>query len=123
RAIKTVELIGELINLATEMRAANERSLELGLSDEETAFYDALSVNGSAVEVMGKPELVAIARELTRMLREHNSIDWTVRDNVRAQLRVYVKRILRRYGYPPDKQEKATQTVIAQAELLSEIWA
>lgn len=122
RAIRTVELIDELLNLATEMRAANERSQELGLSDEEMAFYDALSTNGSAVEVMGKPELVAIARELARTLREHNSIDWTVRENVRAQLRVYVKRILRRHGYPPDKQERATQTVIAQAELLSETW-
>lgn len=123
RAIATVQLIEELIKLAADMRIANARGEELGLSDDELAFYDALGTNGSAVEVLGKPELAAIARELTRTLRENNRIDWTVRENVRAQLRVHVKRILRRYGYPPDKQEKATRTVIEQAELLSVDWA
>ena len=83
------------------------------------AFYDALEVNDSAVKVLGEPTLMTIARELVEAVRENVTIDWTVRENVRAQLRVIVKRILRKYGYPPDKQEKATQTVLEQAEVLS----
>jgi type I site-specific restriction-modification system R (restriction) subunit len=86
------------------------------------AFYDALEANDSAVKVLGDDTLRAIARELVETVRRNVTIDWTIRDNVRAQLRVLVKRILRKYGYPPDKQEKATQTVLEQAEVLSEIW-
>jgi hypothetical protein len=86
------------------------------------AFYDALETNDSAVKVLGEPELLAIARELTASVRANVTIDWTIRDNVRAQLRVLVKRILRKHGYPPDKQEKATQTVLEQAEVLSGQW-
>jgi type I restriction enzyme R subunit len=92
-------------------------------SEDELAFYDALEVNDSAVKVLGDDTLRTIARELVDTVRKNVTIDWTIRDNVRAQLRVYVKRILRKYGYPPDKQEKATQTVLEQAEVLSEIWA
>jgi len=80
-------------------------------------------VNDSAVKVLGEPTLMTIARELVEAVRKNVTIDWTVRENVRAQLRVIVKRILRKYGYPPDKQEKATQTVLAQAEVLSAEWA
>jgi type I restriction enzyme R subunit len=105
------------------MRAANTRGEALGLSDEELAFYDALEVNDSAVQVLGEPTLKTIARELTESVRRNVTIDWTARENVRAQLRVCVKRILRKYGYPPDKQEQATQTVIEQAEVLSRAWA
>jgi type I restriction enzyme R subunit len=94
----------------------------LGLSEDELAFYDALETNDSAVKVLGEPTLTAIARELVKTVRANITIDWTVRENVRAQLRVVVKRILRKYGYPPDKQEKATQTVLEQAEVLSEGW-
>ncbi len=105
------------------MRAANARGVELGLTEDELAFYDALETNDSAVKVLGEPELLAIARELTVSVRANVTIDWTVRENVRAQLRVLVKRILRKHGYPPDKQEKATRTVLEQAEVLSEAWA
>jgi type I restriction enzyme, R subunit len=123
RAIETAQVIEELIALAKDMRAANARGEELGLTEDELAFYDALETNDSAVKVLGEPALKTIARELVATVRKNVTIDWTLRENVRAQLRVLVKRILRKYGYPPDKQEKATQTVLEQAELLSETWA
>jgi type I restriction enzyme R subunit len=123
RAIETAQVIEELIALARDMRAANQRGADLGLSDDEVAFYDALETNDSAVRVLGEPTLKTIARELVAAVRKNVTIDWTVRENVRAHLRVLVKRILRKYGYPPDKQEKATQTVLEQAEVLSEGWA
>jgi type I restriction enzyme R subunit len=107
-----------LIALAKEMREADRRGEELGLTEEERAFYDALEVNDSAVKVLGEPTLKTIARELVEAVRRNASIDWTMKESVRAKLRVLVKRILRKYGYPPDKQEKATQTVLEQAELL-----
>ncbi len=123
RAIETAKVIEELIQLAKDMRAAGRRGEELGLNDDEVAFYDALETNDSAVKVLGDEALRAIARELVKTVRASITIDWTLRDNVRAQLRVLVKRVLRKYGYPPDKQEKATQTVLEQAEVLSKIWA
>jgi type I restriction enzyme R subunit len=123
RAIEAAQVIEELIGLAKDMRAANARGEQLGLSEDELAFYDALEVNDSAVKVLGEPTLMTIARELVEAVRKNVTIDWTVRENVRAQLRVIVKRILRKYGYPPDKQEKATQTVLEQAEALSAEWA
>jgi type I restriction enzyme R subunit len=123
RAIETAQVIDELIGLARDMRNASARGEALNLSEDELAFYDALEVNDSAVKVLGEPTLIRIARELVETVRKNVTIDWTVRDNVRAQLRVIVKRILRKYGYPPDKQEKATQTVLEQAEALSEMWA
>jgi type I restriction enzyme R subunit len=123
RAIETVEVIEELIRLAKEMKEADKRGEKLGLSEDELAFYDALETNDSAVKVLGDKVLKAIARELVAAVRKNVTIDWMVRENVRAALRVIVKRILRKYGYPPDKQEKATQTVLEQAEVLSEGWA
>jgi len=123
RAIETAQVIEELIALAKDMRAANARGEALHLNEDELAFYDALEVNDSAVKVLGEPTLVKIARELVETVKKNVTIDWTIRENVRAQLRVIVKRILRKYGYPPDKQEKATQTVLEQAEVLSEMWA
>jgi type I restriction enzyme R subunit len=123
RAIETAQVIEELIAIAKQMRAANARGAELGFSEEELAFYDALETNDSAVKVLGEPTLKTIARELVATVRRNASIDWTLRENVRAQLRVLVKRILRKYGYPPDKQEKATQIVLEQAALFSEAWA
>ena len=123
RAIEAAQVIEELIQLAREMRAASARGEQLGLSDEELAFYDALETNDSAVQVLGDEALSAIARELVETVRRNVSIDWTLRENVRAYLRSRVRRILRMHGYPPDKQEKATQTVLEQAELLSEGWA
>jgi len=123
RAIEAAQVIEELIALAKEMREADRRGEQLGLSEEELAFYDALEANDSAVKVLGEPTLRAIAQELVRTVRANVTVDWTVRETVRAQLRVRVKRVLRKYGYPPDKQEKATQTVLEQAEVLSELWA
>jgi len=122
RAIEAAQVIEELIGLAKEMRVANARGEALGLSEDELAFYDALETNDSAVKILGDETLRTIARELVNTVRANVTIDWTLRENVRAQLRVLVKRILRKYGYPPDKQEKATQTVLEQAEALSEAW-
>ena len=120
RAIEAAQVIEELIALAKEMRAANARGEALALSEDELAFYDALERNDSAVKVLGDETLRTIARELVATVHNNVTIDWTLRENVRAQLRVLVKRILRKYGYPPDKQEKATQTVVEQAALLSD---
>ena len=123
RAIEAAQVIEELIRLAREMREASARGDELGLSEEELAFYDALETNHSAVKVLGDETLRDIARELVETVRGNVTIDWTLRENVRANLRRLVKRILRKHGYPPDKQEKATRTVLEQAEVLSEGWA
>jgi type I restriction enzyme R subunit len=123
RAIEAAQVIEELIRLACDMREASARGDKLGLTEEELAFYDALETNDSAVKVLGEPTLRQIAQELVRTVRANVTIDWTLRENVRAQLRVLVKRILRKHGYPPDKQEKATQTVLEQAEVLSAEWA
>ena len=123
RAIEAAQVIEELIELAREMREANERGEELGLSEDELAFYDALGTNDSAVQVLGDETLREIARELVETVRNNVKIDWTLRENVRANLRRLVKRILRKHGYPPDRQEKATRTVLEQAEVLSAGWA
>ena len=123
RAIEAAQVIEELIALAREMREANARGEQLGLSDDELAFYDALETNDSAVQVLGDETLRDIARELVDTVRTNVTIDWTLRENVRANLRRLVRRILRRHGYPPDKQEQATQTVLEQAEVLSQDWA
>ncbi len=123
RAVEAAQVIEELIQLAREMRAANARGDELGLSEDELAFYDALETNDSAVKVLGDDTLRDIARELVETVRGNVTIDWTLRENVRANLRRLVKRILRKHGYPPDKQEKATRTVLEQAEVLSAGWA
>ncbi len=123
RAVEAAQVIEELIQLAREMREAASRGEALGLNEEELAFYDALETNDSAVQVLGDDTLRQIAQELVQTVRNNVTIDWTLRENVRAQLRVLVRRILRKHGYPPDKQEKATQTVLEQAEVLSEDWA
>ena len=123
RAIEAAQVIEELIELAKEMREANARGERLGLSEDELAFYDALETNDSAVQVLGDDTLRDIARQLVETVRNNVTIDWTLRENVRANLRRLVRRILRRHGYPPDKQEKATLTVLEQAEVLSEGWA
>ena len=122
RSIEAAQVIEELIELAREMREASARGDELGLDENELAFYDALETNDSAVKVLGDKVLCTIARELVVTVRENITIDCTVRENVRANLRVLVKRILHKYGYPPDKQKKATLTVLEQAELLSSEW-
>jgi len=123
RAIETVQVIEELIALAKQIREADRRGETMGLTEDEIAFYDALEVNDSAVKVLGDETLRRIAQELVRTVRANVTIDWTIRENVRAQMRVMVKRILRRYGYPPDKQARATQLVLGQAEVLCRDWA
>lgn len=122
RAIEAAAVIEELIALAKEMREAGARGAILGLSEDELAFYDALETNDSAVKILGDETLRAIAQELVKTVRANVTIDWTVRENVKANLRRLVKRILRRYGYPPDKQAKATQTVLEQAAMLCDSW-
>ena len=123
RSIEAAQVIEELIQLARKLREANARGERLGLSEDELAFYDALETNDSAVQVLGDETLRGIARELVKTVRNNVTIDWTLRENVRAKLRVFVKRVLRKHGYPPDKQEKATRTVLEQAEALSAGWA
>jgi type I restriction enzyme R subunit len=123
RAIETAQVIEELIGLAKDLNEALRRGERLGLNEDELAFYDALEVNDSAVQVLGDACLRNIAKELVENVRRNTTIDWTQRENVQAKLRVIVKRILKKYGYPPDKQEQATRTVLEQAEVLSEGWA
>ena len=123
RAIEAAQVIEELIALAREMREANARGEQLGLSEDELAFYDALETNDSAVQILGDETLRDIARDLVATVRNNVTIDWTLRENVRANLRRLVRRTLRKHGYPPDKQEQATKTVLEQAEVLSQDWA
>jgi type I restriction enzyme R subunit len=122
RSIETTQLIEELIQMAKEMKAAINRGEDLALSSDELAFYDALEANDSAVQVLGDDKLKLIAQELTAKVRENISIDWTKRESVRARLRTLIRRILRRYGYPPDRAAQAIDTVIQQAEVLSKQW-
>ncbi|MDE0470114.1 MAG: type I restriction endonuclease subunit R [Candidatus Poribacteria bacterium] len=123
RAIEAAQVIEELIQIAKEMRQAQDRGDNLGLSDQELAFYDALETNDSAVQVLGNETLKTIAIELVDSVRRNVTIDWTMKESVRAKLRLGVKRILRKHRYPPDKQEKAAETVLEQAEVLCKDWA
>jgi len=118
RAIETIQVIDELISIAKTMREASNRGDKLGLTEDEVAFYDALGVNDSAVAVLGDDQLRMIAQEIAKSVRNNVKIDWAIRENVRAEMRVIVKRILRKYGYPPDKQAQATELVLEQAELI-----
>jgi len=123
RTIEAAEVIAELVKLARQFKEAMARGEKLDLRDDEIAFYDALGTNDSAVRELGDETLKAIARELVYKVRKSVTIDWTLRESARAKLRVMVKRILRKYNYPPDKQEKATTTVLSQAEVLCREWA
>lgn len=122
RAIETAQVIEELIEMAKKFHAAAQRGEQLGLNGDETAFYDALATNEAAVRELGDETLKAIAVELTQKLRASVTVDWSVRENVRARLRVMVRTLLKRYKYPPDGQEQATETVLRQAETLSADW-
>lgn len=122
-AISTVEVLQQLINLATDVRAARRRGEDEGLSQDEIAFYDALAESQSAVELMGNDSLKVIAHELLVSLKGSVTVDWSHRESARARMRVLVKRILRKHGYPPDLQDAAVQTVLRQAEALSASWA
>ena len=117
------KFIEELIKLAKQLKEANQRGVDLGLNDDEVAFYDALAANNSALEVMGKDNLKVIATELVTRVRKSVTIDWTLRESTRAKINVLVKRILRKHGYAPDLQDEATKLVLQQAELLCTEWA
>jgi len=123
RAIEAAEVIDELIRLAKDLRKAQSRGQDLGLTDDEVAFYDALSDNNSAKDLMGDEQLRFLAQELVNRVKQNVSIDWQVRENARAQIRVLVKRILRKYGYPPDMAQRATELVLEQTEVLCKDWA
>ena len=122
-AITTADVLQELIYLAKDIRAARQRGEVQGLSEDEIAFYDALAENESAIQMLGDDKLKLIAHELLVSLRENVSVDWAHRESARARMRVLVKRILRKYGYPPDLQDAAVQTVLQQAEALSSTWS
>ncbi|CAJ0880187.1 type I restriction endonuclease subunit R [Ralstonia flatus] len=123
RAIETAQVIEELIDMAKKFRAAAGRGEELGLTEDEVRFYDALANNESAVRELSDETLKKIAHELTENLRQNITVDWSARESVRAKLRLMVKRILRKYKYPPDQQEGAVELVLQQAEALGEAWA
>ncbi|RKJ89240.1 type I restriction endonuclease subunit R [Aeromonas veronii] len=122
RSIETAQVIEELIDMAKKFAAVSKRGQALGLNDDELAFYDALANNEASVRELGDEILAKIAHELTANLRRSVTVDWSSRDSVRAKLRLMVKRILRKYKYPPDQQEEAAQLVLAQAESLCEVW-
>jgi type I restriction enzyme R subunit len=123
RAITSAQVIEELIKLAEEIRGAKDRGEQLGLTEDEVAFYDALETNDSAVAVLGDETLKLIAQELVETVKRNATIDWNLRESARAKMRVVVKRLLRKHGYPPDKQEQATALVLKQAEAICEEWA
>ena len=121
--LTAAQVIEELINLAKEIKASDKRGDDLGLTDHEVAFYDALEMNGSAKEVLGDDTLRDLARILVEQVKTNTAIDWTIKESVQAKLRVIVKRILRQYGYPPDKQKLATENILKQAELFADQWS
>jgi type I restriction enzyme, R subunit len=123
RAISTLDVIEEMIKLAKDLDADTRAGKAMGLTDDEFAFYRALAANDSALTAMGNDKLKVIAAELITQVRKSVTIDWTLRESARAKIKVMVKRILNRYGYPPDLQEEAVKTVLAQAELLCADWA
>ncbi len=123
RSVEAAEIVQQLIELAKKMREEKQRGTQLNLSEEEVAFYDALADNKSAKEVLSDKTLKKMAQELVEIIRRNVTVDWTLRENVQAKLRVLVKRLLKKYGYPPDKRQKATDTVLDQAKLLCKDWA
>lgn len=121
--LTAAQVIEELIKLAEEIKTADLRGTNLGLTEDEIAFYDALLINGSAKEILGDDTLRDIARILVKKVKENTTIDWTIKESVQARLRVIVKRVLNQYGYPPDKQKLATDNILKQAELFAEDWS
>jgi len=123
KSLETTQIIEEMIKLAGNIRESKERGEKLGLSDDELAFYDALEVNDSAVAVLGDEKLKDIARELVKAVKNNLTIDWTLKESVQARMMVMIKRILRKRGYPPDKEKKATETILEQTHLLCKDWS
>ena len=122
RAISTMQVIEDLIKIAKDLDGATKAGIEMGLTEDEKAFYDALAANESALQAMGDAKLRVIAAELISQVKKSVTIDWNLRESARARIKVMVKRILNKYGYPPDLQEEAVKTVLAQAELLCAGW-
>lgn len=120
--IVTIPVAGTSCERGKDLREVNQRSKKLGLTNDDVAFYDAIEVNDSAVAVLGDETLRLIAQELVKAARSSITIDWTVRENVQAQMRVNINRILRKYGYPPNKRAHATELVLEQAEVLCRDW-
>jgi type I restriction enzyme R subunit len=123
RSLDSAQIVKALVDMAKKFRDEKSKGKELSLTKEEEAFYDALASNQSAVDLLGDKVLAKMAAELTRLVRENASIDWTMRQSIQAKLKVMVKRLLRKYGYPPDKQKMATDLVLEQAEGFAEVWA
>jgi type I restriction enzyme R subunit len=121
--ITSAQVIEELIKLAKDIKEADRKGEDLGLDFREFAFYSALEVNDSAVSLLGDDVLRHIARELVDTVRKNTSIDWTVRENVQAKMTIAVKKILRKHGYPPDLELKATETVIEQAKMMASVFS
>jgi type I restriction enzyme R subunit len=121
--LTTAEIIEELIRIAREINAADKRGQDMGLSEDELAFYDALETNDSAVSVLGNEQLRAIAREIAEKVRCNATIDFTIKETARARIMVLVRRVLNKYGYPPDKQPAAIDLIMKQAENLAEVWS
>lgn len=123
RAIEAAKIIEDLIKMAKDIREAHQRGSDLGLGEDEMAFYDALEINDSAVKVLGDKILKHIAMELVKVIKDNLDVDWAVKETSRAKVKMAVKRLLKKHGYPPDLQEKATQLVLEQAEELCKEWA
>lgn len=123
RFISLIELLDELMNIAKDIQSSQDKGQKSNLTEDELAFYDALAENDSAVQVLGDENLRTMAKILVVRVRANTSIDWTIKESARAKLRVIVRRILREYGYPPDKQEAAVETVLMQAKLFAGEWA
>jgi len=123
KLLTAAQVIEELIRIAREIKVSDERGENLGLTEDEIAFYDALAMNESAKEVLGDETLRDLARILVQKVKANTSIDWTIKDSIKARLRVIVKRVLRQYGYPPDKQKLATENILKQAELFANEWS
>ena len=121
--ITATEIIEELIHIAKEIKQSDKRGVELGLNDYEVAFYDALANNENALDVLGKDKIKELAVVLVQKVKSNTSIDWTIRENARANIRRIVKRTLRQFGYPPDQQLLATENVLEQAKLLADEWS
>jgi len=123
RSVEAAQVVEELIELARKVREEKNRGKQQNMTQDEIAFYDALEVNDSAVKILGDETLRKIALELTQMIRNSVTIDWTQRESVQAGIRLKIKKILKKYGYPPDKEKKATETVLKQAGLIAKNWA
>jgi type I restriction enzyme R subunit len=123
RSVEAAQVIEELLELARKVREEKNRGKEKNMTEDEIAFYDALGANDSAVKVLGDETLRKIALELTQMIRNSVTIAWTQRESVQAEIRLKVRKILRKYGYPPDREKNATETVLKQAGLIARDWA